>query len=80
MGVTHSGLLSDYAGDNQCYNDPGNLCIPSIADAIHRANVGGTTESAAGVDVNSSSTAGIKAALDMVDRSDDSGCRNRQEH
>ncbi len=70
MGITHSGLLSDYAGDQQCYNDPNNNCIPTIAQAIEEYNVGGTTMSASGVDVNSTSTSGIADALKLVNDAD----------
>jgi beta-D-xylosidase 4 len=69
MGVTRSGLLSDYAGDQQCFaaND---ACIPTIAEAISRLNTGGVTNSAAGVDVNSNRTDGIPAAIELAQNAD----------
>ena len=38
-------------------------CIPTIAEAVASYNTGGTTTSAAGVDINSNATSGIAAAL-----------------
>ena len=69
MGVTRAGLLSDYAGDQQCF-EAADACIPTIAEAIAGLNTGGRTESASGVDVNSNRTDGIQAAVKMAENSD----------
>ena len=62
LGHTRQGLLSDYAGDQQCF-EPDLRCIPTIAEAIAAANAGGRTVGAAGVGVTDRSTAGVAAAL-----------------
>ena len=67
MGVTRAGLLSDYAGDQQCF-EAADACIPTIAEAIAGLNSGGRTESA-GVDVNSNRTDGIHAAVHLAENS-----------
>eukprot|EP00944_MAST-04C_sp_MAST-4C-sp1_P013117 g13117.t1 len=69
MGVTRAGLLSDYAGDQQCF-EAADACIPTIAEAIAGLNSGGRTESALGVDVNSNKTDGIHAAVHLAENSD----------
>ena len=69
MGVTRAGLLSDYAGDQQCF-EAADACIPTIAEAIARLNTGGATKSALGVDVNSNKTDGIQAAVELAKNSD----------
>ena len=56
QSTARSGLLSDYAGGQWCYG-PSNkhpwsqqeYCIPSIAEGITAANVGGVTSVGAGV-------------------------------
>jgi beta-glucosidase-like glycosyl hydrolase len=69
MGVTRAGLLSDYAGDQQCFS-ANDACIPTIAEAIALLNTDGVTQSAAGVDVNSNRTDGIQAAIQLVESAD----------
>ena len=60
--LTRSGLLSDYAADQECFGGDDH-CIGTIAEGISAANIGGTTTSAQGVEVNSNKTDGIQAAL-----------------
>jgi len=69
QGVTRSGLLSDYAADQICFSGDDH-CIGSIAEGIAAANVGGSTTSAQGVEVNSNKTDGIQAALDIAAKAD----------
>ena len=76
QGVTRQGLLSDYYGDDVCWTGllcQGKACfdcIPTIAEGIARFNAGGSTTSAAGVGVTSTSTAGISAALALGKEAD----------
>ena len=69
MALETTGLQSDYASwhmkDTGPAQDP-----PSIAQALAAANVGGTTATASGVDVDSANTAGIAKALAAVDGAD----------
>jgi hypothetical protein len=67
MGMTSFGMLSDYAGDQICWNSYD--CIPTIAQAITKANTG-TTTSAAGVDINSNNSSAIPAALALGAKAD----------
>lgn len=67
QGVTRNGLLSDYAADQICFGGDDH-CIGTIAEGIARANVGGKTVALPGVDVRSSNSAGIPAALEAGDR------------
>jgi hypothetical protein len=67
MGMTSFGMLSDYAGDQICWNDYD--CIPTIAQAITKVNTG-TTTSAAGVDINSNNSSGIQPALALGSKAD----------
>jgi len=69
QGVTRSGLLSDYAADQVCFNGT-DVCIGTIAEGIAASNVGGQTTSSQGVEVNSSKTDGIQAALDSASAAD----------
>lgn len=69
QGVTRSGLLSDYAADQECFGGDDH-CIGTIAEGIAAANIGGTTTSAQGVEVNSNKTDGIQAALAMAAQAD----------
>eukprot|EP00051_Salpingoeca_urceolata_P002175 m.47862 g.47862 ORF g.47862 m.47862 type:complete len:851 (-) comp11951_c0_seq1:94-2646(-) len=68
MGETRAGLLSDYAGDQQCFTDFD--CIPTIAEAIRAANSGGQTTDASGVDINSKDISKIGAAVDLAKAAD----------
>eukprot|EP01060_Flectonema_neradi_P016783 TRINITY_DN2341_c1_g1_i1.p1 TRINITY_DN2341_c1_g1~~TRINITY_DN2341_c1_g1_i1.p1 ORF type:complete len:848 (+),score=204.59 TRINITY_DN2341_c1_g1_i1:39-2582(+) len=69
MGMTSQGLLSDYAGDMQCFSGSGNAtgkkydCIPTIFEAISRENTNGQTVGSMGVDVNSTDTSKIAEAM-----------------
>lgn len=71
--VSQAGLLSDYAGDQQCA-DGTDDCIPTIGDMITQVNSqggsGAKTQVVEGVDVSSTNTSGIAAALDAVKSSD----------
>lgn len=69
QGVTRSGLLSDYAADQQCFGGDDH-CIVTIAEGIAAANAGGLTSSAQGVEVNSDKTDGIAPALALAQDSD----------
>eukprot|EP01062_Namystynia_karyoxenos_P064169 TRINITY_DN5706_c0_g1_i1.p1 TRINITY_DN5706_c0_g1~~TRINITY_DN5706_c0_g1_i1.p1 ORF type:complete len:758 (+),score=216.76 TRINITY_DN5706_c0_g1_i1:105-2378(+) len=75
QGVTRSGLLSDYYGDDVCMTESCSGrscfdCIPTIAEGVAAANVGGSTSSAAGVDVASADKSGIADALALVQKAD----------
>lgn len=69
QGVARAGLLSDYASDQQCFGG-GDSCIGTVAEGIAAANVGGVTNAAQGVEVNSQKTEGIKDALDLAAAAD----------
>jgi hypothetical protein len=45
-------------------------CIPTIAEAIIAANVGGQTTNTTGVDINSNSTADVQHALALAQAAD----------
>jgi hypothetical protein len=72
QGVTTSGLLPDYSGNDrngqtcQTNGQPSYDCIETIAAAIAAANTGGTTVAAGGVDVNSTDQSRIAAALALA--------------
>lgn len=68
MGVTQHGLLSDYAGDQQCYQGD-DLCIITIGDGIKEHNQGRTVVFK-GVDINSTDASGIQPALDACNAAD----------
>ena len=73
LGVETEGLLSDYAGDDFCFDDGGYDCIETIAAAIASLNGDGDpglTTIAKGVDVNSTDASGIPEALDLVSAAD----------
>eukprot|EP01065_Artemidia_motanka_P046983 TRINITY_DN7245_c0_g1_i1.p1 TRINITY_DN7245_c0_g1~~TRINITY_DN7245_c0_g1_i1.p1 ORF type:complete len:747 (+),score=212.76 TRINITY_DN7245_c0_g1_i1:53-2293(+) len=75
LGVQREGLLSDYYGDDVCYTSSCSGkncfdCIPTIAEAVARANSGGSTTSASGVDVDSDRTSGIPQALALAKAAD----------
>lgn len=58
-------LLTHWApGDQACYS--GYDCIDTVAEAIARTNGDAFTTSAAAVDVNSTNTSGIPAALELA--------------
>ena len=68
QAVGRRSLLSDYYGDDVCWTGScsGHECYdwhPTIVEAVASYNMGGTTTSAAGVDINSNATSGIAAAL-----------------
>eukprot|EP01062_Namystynia_karyoxenos_P013270 TRINITY_DN1478_c0_g1_i1.p1 TRINITY_DN1478_c0_g1~~TRINITY_DN1478_c0_g1_i1.p1 ORF type:complete len:869 (+),score=260.55 TRINITY_DN1478_c0_g1_i1:64-2607(+) len=69
MGQARGGLLSDYAGDQWCF-DGSDSCIPSIADAITAAHTGGATTQAKGVDVSSKDASGIAPAVALAKAAD----------
>ena len=60
--VSRSGLFSDYAGKSHCF-DGSDACVPSIAEGLAMANPQGRVSSSMGVEINSSKTEGIAAAL-----------------
>jgi len=76
QAIAQFGLLSDYYGDIICYapnERPSNKtwdCIHTIAESITRANVGGVTQVAQGVDINSQRIDGIPAAVTAASQSD----------
>jgi len=76
QAVGRSTLLSDYYGDEVCWtSDECNGhdcfdCIPTVAEAIERANTGGLTTSAAGVAISGNDTSGIAAALELTEAAD----------
>jgi len=65
QAISRSGLLSDYAADQQCFGGDDH-CIGTIAEGIAAANAGGSTVSAQGVEVNSKKTDGIEEALNIA--------------
>eukprot|EP00658_Telonema_sp_P-2_P004662 TRINITY_DN11725_c0_g2_i2.p1 TRINITY_DN11725_c0_g2~~TRINITY_DN11725_c0_g2_i2.p1 ORF type:complete len:747 (-),score=170.82 TRINITY_DN11725_c0_g2_i2:277-2517(-) len=65
MANATTGLLSDYA-NTEIEPSP----MESIAGALAAANLGGSTEVAVGVDVDSNRTSGIGAALELAGRAD----------
>ncbi|EGD78599.1 hypothetical protein PTSG_01576 [Salpingoeca rosetta] len=67
--ITRGSLLSDYAGDQQCFSGSDD-CIPTIGEWITKVNTNGHTRVQQGVDINSQNTSGIQAALDAVSTSD----------
>mmetsp|Transcript_68123 Transcript_68123/g.221823 ORF Transcript_68123/g.221823 Transcript_68123/m.221823 type:complete len:755 (+) Transcript_68123:43-2307(+) len=69
QGVARDGLLSDYAADQICFGGDDH-CIGTIAEGIAAANAGGRTTASQGVEVNSSKTDGIQAALDDASAAD----------
>ena len=71
LGMTRSGLLSDYAGDQQCFTSDalGPACIPTIAEALAEISPA-TTSAARGVDVNSTNASAIPAALVLARAAD----------
>ena len=76
QAVGRHTLLSDYYGDEVCWTSDECQghdcfdCIPTVAEAVERANLGGVTTSAAGVEINSNDTSGIAAALDLARAAD----------
>mmetsp|Transcript_19145 Transcript_19145/g.48555 ORF Transcript_19145/g.48555 Transcript_19145/m.48555 type:complete len:862 (+) Transcript_19145:48-2633(+) len=69
QGMTTSGLLSDYAGDQQCYGGTTD-CWPTIAEAISAANIPGSTTMAKGVNVADQDASGIPAALALAEQAE----------
>jgi len=67
--VSQYGLTSDYAPDQLCYNGTYS-CIQTIGDAITKANVGGVTLVAQGVDIKSQRLDGIPEVIQKVLKSD----------
>jgi hypothetical protein len=70
-------LVSDYYGDETCWNqfdrDVNNRtfdCIETLGEAVTAANTGGTTMVAQGVDYTSTDPSGIPAALAAVQWAD----------
>ena len=64
QAVGRRSLLSDYYGDDVCWTASCSGhecydCIKTIAEAVASYNTGGTTTSAAGVDINSNATSGL---------------------
>lgn len=74
MSNTRAGLLSDYAGDQQCYNDKQDAdayyCIPTVGEAMAAANTGGTTTQAQGVNINDNNSSDIANALNLAKAAD----------
>jgi len=69
MGQEQEGLLSNYAGDQSCWDMTYN-CLQTIADAITQANTPGSTTQAKGVDALSPDKSGIPAALALAKEAD----------
>jgi len=75
QAIARYGLVSDYYNDEVCWTAScqGRQCfdcIPTIAEAIGRANAGGATASAKAVDVNSTDASGIADALALAAAAD----------
>ncbi len=70
--VTRRELLEDYFGDRVCYSSGDTIfdCVQSIGEAVAKANVGGSTTVAAGVDISSTNSTGIAAAMATVHAAD----------
>ncbi|CAK9000074.1 unnamed protein product [Durusdinium trenchii] len=66
--VSRSGLFSDYAAGSHCF-DGTDACVPTIAEGIAAASHGKVI-SAMGVEINSTKTDAIPAALDAVRKSE----------
>ena len=69
------GLFSDYFGDDVCFSFNAHYqsditCITTIADAVRKANVGGHTVNATGVDIDSKDASRIPAALTAAKAAD----------
>lgn len=62
-------FFSDYAASGFCFGG-GDACVPSIAEGIAMASSKSRVVSAQGVEVNSNSTSGIAAALDLARSAD----------
>jgi beta-glucosidase len=73
---THQGLVAPYFGDFLCYmpyETKGNKtydCVPTIGEKIAQANVGGTTTIVPGIDVDSTNSSGIAAAVAAAQAAD----------
>eukprot|EP00045_Choanoeca_perplexa_P015809 m.204769 g.204769 ORF g.204769 m.204769 type:complete len:863 (+) comp17088_c0_seq12:3-2591(+) len=71
MGVTQAGLLSDYAADHQCWQGTYD-CIQPLAQGIANINnaAGGSTSILKAVDVNSTDSSNISAAVTLAQAAD----------
>ena len=71
QGVARHGLLSDYYGDEVCFTSSCSGhdcfdCIATVAEAMRGENSHGVTTAAGGVDVDSTDTSRISAALALA--------------
>lgn len=62
LGLRRPGVGGVYT-EMGCWPHSDMSCVVTIADAIATANIGGTTHSSAGCDINSMNTGRIAAAV-----------------